>query len=143
MIYREAGQFKTSYQADEAIFPIAQDRWFIALILIFGFLVVPLFASEYMLQAILIPVLLFSLGAIGLNIRTGYCGQLSLGTGNLCLQALAVGLGLLHRELLRLDPPEDVERMQIDGHRVEQSVAVIALGIVDVGLESRAKIIIF
>ena len=81
MIYREAGQFKTSYQADEAIFPIVQDRWFIALFVIVGFLVVPMFASEYLLQAILIPVLIFSLGAIGLNILTGYCGQLSLGTG--------------------------------------------------------------
>ena len=28
MLYREAGQFKPSYGADQAIFPIAQDRWF-------------------------------------------------------------------------------------------------------------------
>ena len=26
MLYRETGQFKTSYQADAAIFPIRQDR---------------------------------------------------------------------------------------------------------------------
>ena len=29
MFYREAGQFKTTYQADQAIFPIAQDKWFV------------------------------------------------------------------------------------------------------------------
>ena len=29
----------------------------------------------------MVPVLIFSLAAIGLNILTGYCGQLSLGTG--------------------------------------------------------------
>jgi branched-chain amino acid transport system permease protein len=27
MLYRENGQFKTSYAADQQIFPIAQDRW--------------------------------------------------------------------------------------------------------------------
>src|SRR3990167_4546517 len=29
MFYRENGQFKTSYRADQQIFPIAQDRWVI------------------------------------------------------------------------------------------------------------------
>jgi branched-chain amino acid transport system permease protein len=81
MLYREAGQFKTSYSADQAIFPIAQDRWFIAIVAAFFFLVVPFISSEYMFQAILIPVLIYSSAAIGLNILTGYCGQLSLGTG--------------------------------------------------------------
>ena len=33
MFYREAGQFKTSYAADVAVFPIVQDRIGIALIL--------------------------------------------------------------------------------------------------------------
>ena len=39
------------------------------------------FGSEYLLRAILIPFLILSLAAIGLNILTGYCGQLSLGSG--------------------------------------------------------------
>ena len=34
-----------------------------------------------MLQAVLIPFLVFSLAAIGLNILTGYTGLVSLGTG--------------------------------------------------------------
>ncbi|MDP7624989.1 MAG: branched-chain amino acid ABC transporter permease [Rhodospirillales bacterium] len=81
MFYREAGQFKTRYAADQAIFPIAEDRWCVIAFVLFAYLGVPLFAEEYLLQAILIPVLTFSLAAVGLNILTGYCGQLSLGTG--------------------------------------------------------------
>ena len=81
MLYREAGQFKTSYTADQAIFLIFQDRVFIFALIAFAYLAVPVMASEYMLQAVLIPMLIFSIAALGLNILTGYAGQLSLGTG--------------------------------------------------------------
>lgn len=81
MLYREAGQFKTTYTDDQAIFPILQDRVIAIAIVIGAFVIPPLFANEYWLQAILIPFLIFSLAAIGLNILTGYAGQLSLGTG--------------------------------------------------------------
>jgi hypothetical protein len=37
MFYRENGQFKTSYQADQQIFPIVQDRWFILALLLLAF----------------------------------------------------------------------------------------------------------
>ncbi|NKC12095.1 MAG: branched-chain amino acid ABC transporter permease [Gammaproteobacteria bacterium] len=81
MIYREAGQFKTSYPADQAIFPLAQDRWFMAALMVVLFVVIPLTATEYFFQVVMIPVLMYSVAAIGLNLLTGYCGQLSLGTG--------------------------------------------------------------
>jgi branched-chain amino acid transport system permease protein len=81
MIYREAGQFKTTYASDQAIFPIVQDRVLVWLGLLAAFLVPPLVANDYWLQAILIPFLIYSLAAIGLNLLTGYAGQLSLGTG--------------------------------------------------------------
>jgi len=81
MIYRETGQFKTSYSADQAIWPIFQDRWFIGAIVVLFFVVVPFIASEYWYQSILIPTLVYCLAALGLNILLGYCGQLSLGTG--------------------------------------------------------------
>ena len=89
MLYREAGQFKTSYAADMAVFPIRQDRIALWLLLAFVFIGIPLlanfqiwpFGSEYLLRAILVPFLILSLAAIGLNILTGYCGQLSLGSG--------------------------------------------------------------
>ena len=45
MFYREAGQFKTSYQEDNRIFPIRQDRLVFAFIIAFAFLGVPLLAS--------------------------------------------------------------------------------------------------
>jgi branched-chain amino acid transport system permease protein len=80
MLYREAGQFKTSYGADQAVFPILQDRIFVILAIGAAYLV-PLVASEYWLQAVLIPFLILALAAIGLNLLTGYAGQLSLGTG--------------------------------------------------------------
>ena len=81
MLYRENGQFKTSYHADQQIFPIVQDRVFMLLVLAVAFVVVPLTASDYVFGAILIPFLIFSLAAVGLNILVGYCGQISLGSG--------------------------------------------------------------
>jgi len=80
MLYREAGQFKSTYLEDQQIFPIRQDRIAVGLVLALAFLVVPLVASQYWLSAILTPFLIFSLAALGLNILTGYAGQLSLGT---------------------------------------------------------------
>lgn len=81
MFYRETGQFKTSYAADQAIFPLSQDRIFIWSVLAVAFLAVPLFIDDYTANAIALPFLVYALAAIGLNILTGYCGQLSLGTG--------------------------------------------------------------
>ena len=81
MIYRETGHFKTSYAADRAIFPILQDRIGLAVVLLIAFVVIPLVGDQYWLGTIMLPFLVFSLAALGLNILTGYAGQLSLGTG--------------------------------------------------------------
>ena len=81
MLYREAGQFKTSYAADQAVFPIRQDRFLIAGALLIAYIAVPLLGSEYWLLTIMIPFLVFALAALGLNLLTGYAGQVSLGTG--------------------------------------------------------------
>ena len=81
MFYREAGEYKTTYAADMAIFPIRQDRYGVALILIVAFLVIPAFGNQFFLNTMMIPFLILSLGAIGLNLLTGYTGLLSLGTG--------------------------------------------------------------
>jgi branched-chain amino acid transport system permease protein len=81
VIYREAGQFKTTYASDQAVFPVIQDRVVVAAAVIGAFVVPPLVATDYWLQAILIPFLVYALAAIGLNLLTGYAGQLSLGTG--------------------------------------------------------------
>jgi branched-chain amino acid transport system permease protein len=89
MLYRETGQFKTSYAADMAIFPIRQDRLTLIALLVFAFVGVPLlshfhiwpFGQDYLLRAILLPFLILALAAIGVNILVGYCGQISLGSG--------------------------------------------------------------
>jgi branched-chain amino acid transport system permease protein len=81
MLYRENGQFKTSYRGDQQIFPIAQDRWLMWLLIALAFIGVPLLADEYILRAILIPFVIMSLAALGVNILVGYCGQISLGSG--------------------------------------------------------------
>jgi branched-chain amino acid transport system permease protein len=44
-------------------------------------LTTPFFASEYWLEAIIIPFLILSLAGLGLNLLTGYAGQISLGSG--------------------------------------------------------------
>ena len=81
MLYREVGQYKTSYAADMAVFPILQDRIGIGVILLVAFVGIPLVGNDFLLQAVMIPFLIFSLAAIGLNLLTGYTGLLSLGTG--------------------------------------------------------------
>ena len=81
MFYRENGQFKSNYADDQSLLSIKQDRWFIWLLLVVVFAVVPTFASEYLFRAILIPFLILALAAVGLNLLVGYCGQISLGTG--------------------------------------------------------------
>jgi branched-chain amino acid transport system permease protein len=98
MFYREAGQFKITYQADNQIFPIRQDRIGIFALLAFAFVVVPFIASPYTFSAILIPFLIFSLAALGLNILTGYAGQLSLGTAAF----MAVGAFASYNFILRI-----------------------------------------
>ena len=81
MLYRTAGQFKTSYEADHALFPVRQDAVLLGVVLLFAFVILPLTASEFAFNALLVPVLIYALAALGLNILTGYAGQLSLGTG--------------------------------------------------------------
>ena len=98
MFYREAGQFKTSYQSDSQIFPIRQDRYAMAILALVAIVVVPLVATPYVFSAILIPFLIFSLAALGLNILMGYAGQVSLGTAAF----MAVGAFASYNFVLRI-----------------------------------------
>ncbi len=99
MFYRENGQFKTSYAADQQIFPIAQDRWFILALVAFAVIGVPFLADEYMFRAILIPFLILALAALGVNILVGYCGQISLGSGAF----MAVGAYAAYNTFVRIE----------------------------------------
>jgi branched-chain amino acid transport system permease protein len=98
MFYREAGQFKSSYETDGQIFPIRQDRIGILLLIGLAFVAIPLVATPYFFSAILSPFLIFSLAALGLNILTGYAGQLSLGSAAF----MAVGAFSAYNFVLRV-----------------------------------------
>lgn len=111
MLYRENGQFKTSYAADQQIFPIAQDRLAIGLLLLVAFVVMPMTGSEYLFRAVLIPFLILALAALGLNILVGYCGQISLGTGAF----MAVGAYAAYNFLVRIDGMPLIVAMLLGG----------------------------
>lgn len=81
MFYREVGDLKTSYRSDQAVLTITQERYAVMGLLAFLYLIVPLIADDFWLNTIIIPTLIFSLAALGLNILTGYAGLISLGTG--------------------------------------------------------------
>ncbi|MBY6049802.1 branched-chain amino acid ABC transporter permease [Vannielia litorea] len=81
MLYREAGDFKTSYADDNQTFPIRFDRWRYYAVLVIAFGIVPFIINDYWVSAVFLPFLIYAIAAIGLNILTGYCGQVSLGTG--------------------------------------------------------------
>ena len=99
MFYRENGQFKTSYRADQQIFAITQDRVAVLAIIAAAFLLVPLVTSEYMFRAILIPFVIMSVAALGVNVLVGVCGQISLGSGAF----MAVGAYAAFNFFVRVD----------------------------------------
>ncbi|MDF1873537.1 branched-chain amino acid ABC transporter permease [Vannielia sp.] len=81
MLYREAGDFKTRYSDDGQTFPIKFDRMGYYAVIAIAFGIVPFVINDYWVNAVFLPFLIYAIAAIGLNILTGYCGQLSLGTG--------------------------------------------------------------
>jgi branched-chain amino acid transport system permease protein len=111
MLYRENGQFKTSYRSDQQVFPILQDRIAVAVLLGLAVVAVPLLASEYLMRAVLIPFLILSLAALGLNILVGYCGQISLGTGAF----MAVGAYAAYNFQVRIDGMPVVASLLLGG----------------------------
>lgn len=98
MLYREAGQFKSTYAEDQRIFPIRQDRIAFWALMAVAFLVLPAIGNQYWLGAILTPFLILALATLGLNILTGYAGQLSLGTAAF----MAIGAFMAYNFMLRL-----------------------------------------
>ncbi len=81
MFYREAGDFKTSYKEDNQTFPIKFDRYRFYLVLAVAYGVIPFIINDYWASAVIVPFLIYSIAAIGLNVLVGYAGQVSLGTG--------------------------------------------------------------
>jgi branched-chain amino acid transport system permease protein len=120
MLYREAGQFRSTYAEDQQIFPIRQDRIAMGLLLLVAFVAVPLFGDQYWLSAIITPFLIFALATLGLNILTGYAGQLSLGTAAF----MGIGAFMAYNAMLR------VPYMPILGAFAVGGLCAAAVGIV-------------
>jgi branched-chain amino acid transport system permease protein len=78
VFHREAGNFKTTYAADMALFPLPITRWTAGALLVFFIAIVPLLMHEYYLS-IFCLVFIAIVGALGLNILVGYTGQISIG----------------------------------------------------------------
>jgi branched-chain amino acid transport system permease protein len=98
MIFRENGQFKSTYRADLQMLPILQDRIFMAALAACAFLVVPFVVSDYLFLSLVIPFLILTLAAIGLNLLVGYCGQISIGHAAF----MAVGAYAAYNLVLRI-----------------------------------------
>ena len=70
----------------------------LALGLLVAFGIVPFVGTDYLYSAILVPFLVLSLAGLGLNLLTGYAGQLSLGSAAF----MAVGAFAAYNFLLRV-----------------------------------------
>ncbi len=75
----ESGTYKTSYKNDMKLFK-TKKQTLIMMIFIGLVLVLPLFASNYAIGLLTLGAIA-SIGAIGLNILTGFTGQISIGVG--------------------------------------------------------------
>src|ERR671931_2131101 len=80
MISPETGVFKTSYAADMAIHRVPLARWAIVALVVAAYTLVPLFATSYQIY-VLDTILVACIGALGLNLLTGFAGQVSIGHG--------------------------------------------------------------
>jgi branched-chain amino acid transport system permease protein len=100
MIHRECGVFKTSYEADMALYPLPIARWTVGIIGVLFVLVIPLGLHEYYLS-ICNLVWIAVIGALGLNILVGYTGQVSIGHGAF----MSVGAYTAANLATRLDSP--------------------------------------
>ncbi len=121
MLYREAGQFKTTYARDQAIFPILQDRVLVIALVVVAYVVPPLFMNEYWLQVIMIQFLVFAMAALGLNLLTGYAGQISLGTAGF----MAVGAYASYKMTTVLMPEANVILIIVASGLVAAAVGVL------------------
>ena len=108
MFYREGRRIVTSYLQARHMLPLPQDRWFLYALLAVMIFVVPQIGDDYWLSAILIPLMVFTLAALGLNLVTGYTGQLSLGTAGFMLMGAIFTFNFIYRfdgEAIPFDMP--------------------------------------
>jgi branched-chain amino acid transport system permease protein len=78
MLFRQAGIFHTTYAADRALFPVPIDRWMIVALLVAA-VAAPFFTSSLTLSSHLLPWLVWTSAALGLNLILGWAGQFHFG----------------------------------------------------------------
>ena len=100
MIARECGVFKTTYEADMALYPLPIARWTVGGLAVLFFAVLPLTLHEYYLSIVNL-IAIAVVGALGLNILVGYTGQISIGHGAF----MSVGAYTAANLAVRLDCP--------------------------------------
>lgn len=89
----------SSAPARRALAMAANDiPWTFLICVVVGFGLVPLVGNEYLYDAVLTPFLILSLAGLGLNVLTGYTGQLSLGSSAF----MAIGAYTAYNVSLRL-----------------------------------------
>src|ERR1700712_3089862 len=91
-----------------------------AALLVVAYGVVPFAGTSYLFDAILTPFLVLSLAALGLNLLTGYAGQLSLGSAAF----MAVGAFAAYNFNLRIEGLPLLASMALAG------VAAAAIGLI-------------
>lgn len=94
-----SGHFKVSYQGDMAIYPTPFRRFWLGVLLV-ALVAFPLLASSYIIHLGNL-VLLASVGALMLNLLTGYTGLLSLGHAAF----LAAGAFTVAGLVINFNPP--------------------------------------
>ena len=97
MFYRESKHIVKNYFQSRRMLPLKNDRWFTYALLALMLTVVPAVGDDYWLYAILIPLMIFTLAALGLNILTGYTGQLSLGSAGFMLMGAILTFNFIYR----------------------------------------------
>jgi len=100
VIARECGVFKTTYEADMALYPLPIARWTVGGLVVLFFAVLPLTLHEYYLSIVNL-IAIAVVGALGLNILVGYTGQISIGHGAF----MSVGAYTAANLAVRLDCP--------------------------------------
>ena len=78
MFYRQAGIRHRSYVSDSKLFPIPTDRNLIWFLVLLG-IIAPLVVDSLYLNSYVLPWLIWTAAALGLNLVTGWAGQLHLG----------------------------------------------------------------
>ncbi len=80
IVFSDCGDFKTRYEQEAAIFPNDVGRLALGIFLIAWFLAVPAVAGPYLLTLANLTGIAV-IGAMGLNLLTGYTGQITIGHG--------------------------------------------------------------